>query len=317
MQKDQWTTYWRDGTATSFGHQSPAWYERTIIPFWQQTFQLLPRGADILDVASGNGAVAAIAAEVGAEQGKSFHIAATDKAGIAPDLEQHPQLESVEFMPNMSLETLRLPDRAFDLACSQFGIEYSRMDQALGSISNLLKPEGKLVMVAHNTESVICNGSREELQQYREILKQQQLFKRLRDLVKAMGEIRSRSDLQRLAQNPRSEKGRKAFNRLVDKLMKKFPEGVVVADALSQINPLFKERVVSPLAAKLAYIDAVEQSFLMGQQRLIDLINAALDDKDVARMQSVAERSGLLASGVEKMEDQEVGLLAWILRFKR
>ena len=132
-----------------------------------------------------------------------------------------------------------------------------------------------------------------------------------------MGEIRSRSDLQRLVQNPRSEKGRKAFNRAVDKLMKKFPEGVVVADGLSQINPLFKERVVSPLSAKLAYIDAVEQSFLMGQQRLIDLINAALDDKDVARMQSVAERSGLLSSGVEKMEDQEVGLLAWILRFKR
>ena len=317
MPRDQWTNYWRDGVSTSFGHQAPAWYKRTLVPYWERTFQVLPQGADILDVASGNGAVAAIAAKVSNEDGSSFHIVAADKAVLSPQVQKGSPLQEIEFVSGMPLEKLHFPGQSFDLVCSQFGIEYANMDKALEAVAGVLKSGGNLVIVAHHFDSTICKNSREEMRQYREMLRQQPLFEKLRTLVKAMGEIRSRSDLQRLAANPRSEKARQAFNRLVGKLMHKFPEGAVVADALVQINPLFKERAVAPVSAKLAYIEAIEQSFRLGQQRLTDLLNAALDRKRLDKLLASAESHGLQRVSTGNMEDEKAGLLAWVIKLER
>ena len=268
-------------------------------------------------MASGNGAVAAIAAKVSVEKERAFHIVAADKAALSPQVPKGSPLESVTFLSGMPLEKLHLPDQSFDLICSQFGIEYANTHKALGAVAGLLKPGGRVVIVAHHFDSVICRSSRDEMHQYRDLLKQQPLFEKLRALIKAMGEIRSRSDLQRLAANPRSEKARQAFNRLVGKLMHKYPEGTVIADALLQINPLFKERAVSPLSAKLAYIEALEQSFYQGQQRLTDLLNAALNSKDVDKLLASADSHGLQRVSVEQLEDEQAGLLAWVIELER
>lgn len=317
MSTDQWTLYWQDGVSTSFGHSSPEWYGRTLIPFWERVFKELPVGAQILDVASGNGTVARIAANASKQHGLGFSITAVDKAQLAPATAQDPLLGEVEFISNMPLERLCLEGRAFDLVSSQYGVEYSSVADALWNIADMLKPGGQCVIVAHHVDSVVSNTSRHELQQYREILQPQGLYGKLRLLVQSMGEIRNREQLQRLASNPRSEKQRVAFNKLVDKLMRKFSEGAVIADALMQINPLFKQQVAAPLASKLAYIDAMENRMKLARQRLIDLLNAALDKKGLDRLVNTARNSGLVACTTETLDDEVAGLLAWVVKLDR
>ena len=317
MANDQWTTYWRDGVETSFGSQSPAWYERSVVSFWRDRFRELADGSSVLDVAAGNGAVARLAVEAGKDQGNALSVTATDKAELSPALEKDPLLAGIDFHSRMPAERLDLQKESFDLVCSQFGIEYSSPDKALPEIFQVLKPGGDFIILAHNNDSMICANSREEMQQYREVLKSRGYFEKLRQLIAAMGEIGSRADLQKLAANPRSEKHREAFNRLVGKLMSKFPQGVVVAHLLSQTNLLFKERVVSPLKAKLAYIDAMEGATKSGQQRLVDLLNAALDQRDLERLKGSAEAAGFRIVAVETLEDGTAGLLAWVIKLKR
>jgi len=230
MHKDQWSAYWRDGVATSFGSQLPQWYERTLIPFWEHVFSAMPVNSELLDVASGNGAVSRIAARLGTEQDKQFHIVAADKARLSPAVKEDALLSGVEFVPDMPLEKLQLKPRSFHLVVSQFGIEYSAWDKSLAAISAVMKPAGELVIVAHHVDSIICRHSRDELQQYRAILARHPVFEKLSLLVKSMGEIRSKADLAKLSASPQTEKQRKAFNRVIEKLMRKYSEGDVMAD---------------------------------------------------------------------------------------
>jgi len=80
MAHEHWTSYWQTGVTDSFGAQLPKWYKDILEPFWQQVFQGLPDQSKILDVATGNGAVAKIALQVSSEANKNFNITASDKA---------------------------------------------------------------------------------------------------------------------------------------------------------------------------------------------------------------------------------------------
>jgi len=313
---DTWSVYWKSGICTSFGDRLPQWYKRTLHPFWVKAFSHLPACSRVLDVASGNGAVAEIAARVSIEQKKQLRIVAVDKADLAPKGMEGNCAEQIEFLPNMPLETLRIPGRRFDLVCSQFGLEYAKAALAFRSVQNVLEPNGSLLMVAHHSASIICGSSREELQQYRSLLKEYPLFAKLALLLQAMGDIRRRSDLQALSDNPVSEKQRAAFNRVVGKLLHRHPEGVVLADVLQRINPLFKEKVTLPLPAKLRYVRRLEQEMMYAQQRLLDLTAAALNEKGMQKFLRLAENSGLETEICEKMLD-EAGLLAWVIRFRK
>ena len=317
MRNDQWTNYWKSGVATSFGSESPPWYERTINPFWIDVFSGLEDGEQILDLASGNGAVARIAARLGAERNKHFKITAVDKSILAPAIKQDPILSSVEFVSGMPLEKLQLDGQSFGLIVSQFGLEYSSLDKSLPNLSRIMLPGGELVILAHNVDSVISRRSRLELQQYREILARQPLFEKLTLLLNAMGEIRSKADLKQLAAKPAAEKQRIAFNRVISKLMNKYPEGVVMADLLSRINPLFREKVNTPVSAKLDYVRTLEREFKQAEQRLTDLLNAAMDKQDMRRFLATSGRCGLELVSAGELTDEAAGLLAWAIRLKR
>lgn len=312
---DPWSVYWKNGICTSFGNQPPQWYTHALQPLWESGFTKLPDHSSVLDVASGNGAVAQIAARVSIEQKKQLRIVAADKASLAPEIcaEYSGQ---IEFLSNTPLEKLCVPGGKFAFVSSQFGLEYAKVDLALGSVHDVLEENGELLMVAHHSASIICKRSREELQQYRALLNEFPVFARLASLLQAMGEIRGRSDLQGLSDNPASEKQRVAFNRVIGKLLRGHPEGVVLADVLQRVNPLFKENVTMPLSAKLQYVRRLERDMVHAQQRLLDLTTAALDDKRMQRLLRLAEKNGLETEMCEKLSD-EAGLLAWVVRFRK
>ncbi len=312
---DPWSAYWKNGICTSFGSQPPQWYTHALQPLWESGFTKLPDHSSILDVASGNGAVAQIAARISIEQKKQLRIVAADKASLAAEIRTE-YSGQIEFLPNTPLEKLCIPGGKFAFVTSQFGLEYAKVDLALGSVHEVLEENGELLMVAHHRASIICEHSREELQQYRALLSEFPVFAKLALLLQAMGEIRGRSDLQGLSGNPASEKQRVAFNRVIGKLLRRYPEGVVLADVLQRINPLFKENVTMPLSAKLQYVRHLEQDMVHAQQRLLDLTTAALDEKGMQRFLRLAEKNGLETEMCEKMSD-EAGLLAWVVRFRK
>lgn len=315
MSHSHWTNYWRSGVSDSFGLQQPLWYTQIIEPFWQGVFSSLPDRACILDIATGNGAVARLAAEVSSQDNKSFEIIAADKAELNPDINDHDaDIQNIRFLPQTPVEQLQLPGQTFDLICSQFGIEYADHKASLSALIKHLRPGAQLVILAHHQDSLTCQQSRDELQQYRTILDQQPVFKKLQSLIKVMGDLSTSAHLQALKSNIQAQQQREGFNRLVSKLMAQYPEGLVIGDLLTQINPLFKDRMFSPMVQKLQYIDHIRNSFQQGRRRLLDQLAAAMNQKQLNQFVGIAEKLGYRCETRQTLNDDAGHILAWEIR---
>lgn len=63
---DEWEQFWRHGSVTTFERSGNPNYDGEIREFWERQFATLREGARIVDLATGNGAVALLAAEYSA-----------------------------------------------------------------------------------------------------------------------------------------------------------------------------------------------------------------------------------------------------------
>jgi len=141
----QWSRYWEKGTITTFHGRFGENYDGPVRDFWHGVFAALPARASIVDLATGNGAVALLAAQYGHRTGKTFDIVGIDSADIDPARRfagkayaRH--LRRIRFLANRPVEATALPDRGQDLATSQFGIEYADAVPTAAEIARTLKP---------------------------------------------------------------------------------------------------------------------------------------------------------------------------------
>ena len=309
MAHEHWTDYWREGPTSSFGEQTPEWYETRLIPFWRHLFEQLPSDLTVLDVATGNGAVTRVASEVSQRLGKGFRLLAVDRAVTdAPD--------GVELLPNTRLEQLELAIPV-DLVTSQFGLEYSNPEQSLPRLSAALKTDGQIAMVAHHRDSVLSDNSRLELQEYRAILKEEPLFERLEKLVRAIGSPRTAADRKRLQGSRSAQSARLAVNRSISKLTGRFPHGLVVAHLLKQLNPLFQQGMSRPVEEKLEYLQRLLRSQKLARQRLNDQIASAFDEKKQEQFIRLASQNDLQLLETSYLTARDESLLGLILRFRK
>jgi len=150
-------------------------YDGEIAAFWQQQVAQLPRGARILDVCTGNGAVALLLAQASAAAGTGSSITAIDAAEIRPDLikRRFPQLamliKRIRFIGARRFETLAVTPASLDLITSQYGIEYCEPAPAARKCFELLKPGGRLALICHAPDSAMIETMQTELAGYRRI----------------------------------------------------------------------------------------------------------------------------------------------------
>lgn len=152
-----WSRYWAGGALTSLPEDFRENYDGELAQFWSARFAALPDQARLLDVCTGNGAVALLAARWAVEnQRRDIEIVAVDAARVDPAViaRQWPGLAEllpmIAFQPETPLETLDVPAASVDLVCSQYGLEYCDLALAVPRLGQALKPGGELVMLAHD-----------------------------------------------------------------------------------------------------------------------------------------------------------------------
>ena len=183
LRRRSWSRYWASGALTSLPEDFPANYDGEIRAFWHACCAEVPEEGSVLDVCTGNGAVALLVAEGLAEQGRRARITAVDLADIQPDRirQRFPELaahiDSVRFVGNRPFEAIALDDASQDLIVSQYGIEYCEPDAAAAQCARLLKPGGRLALITHATDSAMRATMKQELAQY-EVVEEAGLFDR-------------------------------------------------------------------------------------------------------------------------------------------
>lgn len=163
-----WDTYWQGageaGAYTGGGSTHPA-----VVAFWQEFFRDIrehyaePR---IVDIASGNGAVVEHAAEAFGGSLPAFTCVDIAPAAIGTLEQRFAGLTGVV----ADARSIPLESGAYDVATSQFGVEYAGPD-ALDEMIRLVAPGGRLALLVHHADGGIyrqCAASREALARLRE-----------------------------------------------------------------------------------------------------------------------------------------------------
>jgi SAM-dependent methyltransferase len=147
---DPWTAYWQFNAQS--GNSARPELDVLLEPAWNEFTDLLPNGARILDLATGNGPVALSCAERSRSRHSQLRIDAVDAAVIkppsqAPDSEGH--LPIVNFHGSVRLEQLPFENEQFDGVVSQFGFEYADEEKAVVEATRVLSPGGRVRLIIH------------------------------------------------------------------------------------------------------------------------------------------------------------------------
>ncbi len=172
MQLDQWSHYWNNGSLTSLPQDFSENYDGNIKSHWFQCLERLPDDAKILDICTGNGAIAILAQQFSIENNLNFQVHGTDGAFINVEnlSQRYPQLASVynkiSFHSGKIFEDIALESNSFDLLTSQYGLEYTNWNASAVNVNRLLKKGGKLCLICHSPSTDITKYMKHERQEY-------------------------------------------------------------------------------------------------------------------------------------------------------
>ena len=155
-----WDRFWSYDRLSSFGTGSGAGnYGEPIAAGWRDFFAALPAGARVLDLCTGNGAIAVIAVD----SGDRLEVTGADLAAVRPAAfvtSNKQQLKQIRFLDHTPAEQLPLADSSFDAVVSQYGVEYSDLAQSLPEAVRVLAPGGRLRFATHAAEGAVAADTR-------------------------------------------------------------------------------------------------------------------------------------------------------------
>lgn len=314
MSVELWEAYYRRG-AIATCPTGPEGLDQEVRAAWVEFFSTLPEGARILDIGTGNGVVALIAAETAASRGLNWDIHAADLASIDPKRDvpdgSH-RFAKVTFHPRVPTERLPFADASFDAVSGHHALEYSEPAAALAEIHRILKPGGNAQFILHHTDSLFVASARQSRSEADLVFTKTKVYRRLHRLV-SMDQIvegatqRADADLRTAIRELKAglEEARKAG------------AGWVLAAALDGIQKLLTARKqLKPQEAGLA-VDRAEAEMRHSVRRLNDLIEHARSDADMAEIEKIAAAVGF--SLIERMPQFHAGnnIVGWQLQLHR
>jgi SAM-dependent methyltransferase len=176
MSNDQqaaaWSEFWRTGAlhscVGSFGSDG---YGGAIGAFWRDVLAGMEAHDRVLDVGTGNGPLPRlIAMHFANTVGGMPSVDAIDIAAVAPGWHDPDAYPRVRFHPRTSASAMPFAAGSFGWIVSQYGFEYADFPAAADECARVLAPGGKVAMVLHHVDSVICRVGREELAHHRRLL---------------------------------------------------------------------------------------------------------------------------------------------------
>lgn len=145
---EAWAAYWRETAAAGSGCAPDApGIAAATRQAWREFAASLPERAEVLDLATGNGAVLRHLRSVRS----GARLIGIDSA---PDL-GGPRDVGMTLMPAVAMEKLPFEADSFDAITSQFGYEYGCTADIAGELARVLRPGGKVRLVIHHQASPV------------------------------------------------------------------------------------------------------------------------------------------------------------------
>jgi ubiquinone/menaquinone biosynthesis C-methylase UbiE len=312
---EHWETYYRGGMLATGPAGPEGGYDLEVREAWVEFFSMLPDGARILDVGTGNGAVAKIAAETAAARGRNWEIHATDLAQIDPPRHVRDgarRLAGITFHAGVATEHLPFETQSFDAVSGHYSLEYTDIPAALTEIHRILKSPGDAQFVMHNADSVLVRSARNSLEEAALVLGATKMYRRLHRLVtmdrvapdalqRAGDEVRAAIHILKTALNLAQQAG----------------AGTVLSVTLDAVQKLLTARKEMKAQAVGLEVDKVERELRASVRSLNDLLIHARTEQEMEKIEIAAAAAGF--SLIERMPQYHGGMnvIGWQLLLHR
>jgi SAM-dependent methyltransferase len=314
-----WSDYWRHGALHSLPTSFAGNYEGAIRQFWANLLAGTHAGQRLLDIGTGNGALPLLTLEL--RSAESPLVDAVDIATVAPDWHRElpaSQRDRIRFHGSTRAEHLPFADAWFDLACSQYGFEYTDTTAAGMEAARVLRPGGTLALVMHHADSQLATVAAAEASGAETLCAPDGLLELAQAMVPWMG-MAGRGELEQLRASPQAAEDRASFNALAQELATRSQsEGGPLAEALQWVFGLMqalqqRQGDTEAAAAHLAsYADQLRQAGL----RSNELCSHALDDAGMGRLRESLQAAGFHDMDTGLVHHQDM-LMGWTLRATR
>lgn len=163
--KNAWTAFWQEPGQSRCLSGAPD-INAILADHWSPFALSLAPAARVLDLGCGAGAVGRLLLSARSD----LHITGIDFARIPLAIDGQ-----VELLSETAMECLPFADGTFGAATSQFGFEYSRMDETVREMVRVLRPDATFSFVVHHAGSSIIAASRAQLDALHAFLGQKSL----------------------------------------------------------------------------------------------------------------------------------------------
>ena len=285
----QWTRYWQTGTVTTFHGRFAHNYDGVVRSHWRGIFDRLPRRAKIVDLGTGNGAIAILTARYSHRRNRDFEITAVDFADIDPVHQLAgkavaPHLSRIRFLGRTHIERTTLPDSSHDLAMSQFGFEYAQPDEAAAEVDRILKRTGGIfAAMVHHADSAIVRQARDGLEQVA-LCEQSGLKVLICDLHQRLDALKERNsdatkDQRAIALRTGINEQLAHLNDASARFGDPGPMMLFVRQSMSTFDPSVVARL--SVDQKLSMLEDAAAETEAYRKRMLDLVSCAMNDRDI------------------------------------
>jgi ubiquinone/menaquinone biosynthesis C-methylase UbiE len=305
----QWEDYWRTGAAVSCPTDSLGGCSGSLRSLWEKFFEPLPSGARALDIGTGNGALPLIALDVARRRSVTLEVHGIDLARIDPrrNVPDGARLfENAVFHGGISADAMPFAPGYFDAVSGQYVLEYTQREAVLREVRRVMVVGASARFVLHHASSVVVRNARESLLHARELEDRATAFADLREFVAA-----ERNDPPRAA---------RVYARMTERMQQLHAlaeeskgSNLLAGVLLPALGNLYERRQQMSAANFNAAIDATHRSFKATEQRLRELVDAALDKEGMSHLAELARGSGFRDAQFEPQWQDAEYLVGWRL----
>ncbi|MAD77262.1 MAG: hypothetical protein CML20_21200 [Rheinheimera sp.] len=314
-----WDSYWQASRSlNSFGEgEAASGYEGELLALWNNSFKQLADNATVLDVGTGNGAIAVAARKYSNLTQRRFTIYGADAANIKPlqvfadNSEIAGLLATITFYPECKTEALPFADASVDLVTSQFAFEYAERDAALHECIRVLKPAGQFMAIMHHTNSDIAKDSAAGVAVLNQFLNASAFFKHARTLLACMAEQAQRAETPALVQ--RTQQANQSVLNCSRQIKQQLgPESLAwYNDVMARVAKL----IVNFSVTSMTQLDIEQQRLALFLKRLVDQQQASLSTAGAAELSALLTARGYAYQLTELNIEEH--LFGWLLKIKK
>jgi len=293
-----WNHYWRaDRMSACPADGSTGNYVQAIHSGWTAFFKAFPDGARLLDIGTGNGAIAAIAQATATADGSHFEIHGVDRADIEPlrFVRTTPEsLAAIHFHGRTPVESLPFPEDHFDGVSGQYALEYTDMPATVRELCRVAKPGARLRFVLHADGAAPVDGAVRNLQEIDFLTRKLELPDKARALMCAVSAFERAAGYDALLENE-ARRARQAYLSAARQADAYYPEAKckeIFSDLLGEVRRLWDHRQELTLDRILEIIDAIDTEVRAHEARLTGMRKVALSSAAVEKLAKRFRASG-------------------------